>query len=61
MPSQSNEITFTITPERIRQLGSIRGSQMTSEQARAFLLLFESELVDMLGLAFKQFVEAKLK
>lgn len=54
-------ITFTIDVSRIRQLGSSkRGSQMTSTEAGAFLVLYGQELEDLLGVAVKQFVEGKL-
>jgi len=54
------EITFKVGVERIRQLGSNRGQQMTTNDAGAFLALYGKKIEDLLAATLKSFVEGKL-
>ena len=54
-------LEFVVSPERIRQLSSgAKHSQATTEEAKAFLLLYKTQLQDALSDAVKKFVQVKL-
>lgn len=58
---KDQNIEFVVSPERIRQLSSgAKHSQATTEEARAFMLLYRTQLQDALSDAVKKFVQTKM-